>query len=142
MFFPPMMSIEKNPFYYTIFIVIRQYIYAYKIHPKSDNFFKYNCYFLQYTCPVSSFFARKNTAPASLTVHSADTRKSVRCNIPQAHRRSAFLFTALSMPQNYAHHISPAFSKMRTSFKKVIAFSRPSLGDISPSSCSMEITPS
>lgn len=60
----------------------------------------------------------------------------------RAHRRGAFLFTAPSMPQNYAHHISPAFSKIRTSFKKAIAFSRPSLGDISPSSCSMEITPS
>ena len=42
----------------------------------------------------------------------------------------------------YTHHISPALSKINTSFKNAIAFSRPSVGDISASSCSMLITPS
>ena len=42
----------------------------------------------------------------------------------------------------YAHHISPLLSKIITSFSMAIAFSRPSVGVIRLSSCSMEIIPS
>lgn len=51
-------------------------------------------------------------------------------------------FIAKLNDETYAHHISPAFSKMIACFNSAIAFSRPSLGDMRPSSCSMLIAPS
>ncbi len=43
---------------------------------------------------------------------------------------------------SYAHHISPLDSKVMTCCRKVIAFSRPSMGVMRESSCSMDMTSS
>ena len=40
---------------------------------------------------------------------------------------------------DYTHHISPAFSVMIISLRKLTAFSSPSFGDMRLSSCSIEI---